>query len=250
MRNRVESDVSGAGITPVELGLDNRKSYEIKRDWSEPGALSKEWEVQSRNLAHLLAGKLGLQNDEYSQSLSYFDPQPESFKNIDAPTFPLLVDPRVSLRDLLKLEAAGRNRRNIRPDHIEIEIDNREINSSFDLRKVRDWTGGDFRKPKEPYSTWVIYVPDASIEEIRKNLFDDQRGGTVLDGIMFYYKHPDILNKYSLKFPGSQVGAEYAPFISASPNSEPRGRPNHPSLNRGSIDTSSPKSACLIASKI
>ena len=92
----------------------------------------------------------------------------------------------------------------------------------------------------------------SGVNEVRGVLRRSQyiRGGTVLDVIFLYYRQPQIFNNLNINLPGSQLGSDCAPFLSALGSAEGSGRPNHPSLNNGSIDTKHPKYACLIASKI
>lgn len=80
--------------------------------------------------------------------------------------------------------------------------------------------------------------------DIRVDPFKDEnkRGGTIFDGIAFYQRDPRILNRFFLKHPGSQVGLDNCPFLFIFSD-------NNPLLSYGSIDSASPKFACLIASK-
>ena len=240
---------------PEDDRLVSTKSPETTRiDWGSGENLGGEWDRQSRLLARRFAEKRGLSIEDYIEEIKgivrEFIPIPESFRNIDSSLlFPILVDPRVALSDLLESDvdlslAKSRQPKSRQPRE---KFEHLQINSFFDLGDLEDWNKGDFQTPKKPYATWVTYVSGLSVEDVRTKLLEDQRGGTVHDRIMFYFQQPDILNKHFLWLPGSQVGL-YAPFLSASPSAE--GKPNHPSLHTGWTDQVSPKYACLITSKL
>lgn len=225
MSNEHEHSVLGSIIVPVGIE-SNRKRSE---------SLSSEWDTQARNMARRFAEILGLSTKDYIETLPKFTRKPRNFNGEHGiPAIPVIVEARIPLAEMLNTV---------------------RIDPFFDPQENEDWTEGDFASPREPYITYLTYLPNKSIQEVRANLGKNQRGGTALEGIALFLKQPEILNHYSLMLPGSQIGSDCAPFLFALPNPEapnPRreGRPNHPSLNRGSIDKSSPKSACLIASRI
>lgn len=190
-----------------------------------------EWGRQSRMWANQVAERLGFSKEEYINTLPKFGPKPESFKDLGIPAVPMLVDPRVDLPDLLDIL---------------------QISCFFNPQNLKDWPEGDFQTPREPYACWLAYIPNISVKDICADLFkhEDRRGGIPFDGVALYLRDAFLLNEYSLKFPGSRVGDENAPFLFALPNPEMSQRPSHPSLSRGSIDLASPKSACLIAGKV
>lgn len=195
--------------------------------------LKAEWTKQSEGLARRFAKELGLTTEEYIDTLSQFKPQPEFFKGIHGIlVVPVIVETRIALPMMLDI---------VRITHI------------FDFQKTEDWTQGGFKTPSKPYTTWLTYIPtNKSVIEIRNDLLkqEDRRGGTVFDGIALYLRNPETLNRYFLDFPGSQVGPDYSPFLSASPNSVEEQPPHHPSLNYGSIESQSGKSAYVIASRV
>lgn len=193
---------------------------------------------QSRMWANIVARKLGFSIGDkvdykaYSETMPKdFGPKPKSFEDLLVPVYPVLVDPRVDLPELLDIV---------------------EIPALFDVQKIEDWlTEGRSGIPKEPYATWVILIANISTIQAREEVlkYDDRRGGVPFDGIALFLRDRFFLNEYSFKFPGSQVGPEDAPFLTASPNPERLSPPSNPSLAYGSIETKSPKFASIIASK-
>lgn len=255
VREELDLNISGGDATPIELNL------------------SSEWDEQSKDLARRFAEKLGLSREDYIEEIKKivpeFGPKPESF-NLEIPAIPILVDPRVPWSDLLASDVdiakshqaelqARRQARLGRSESPQPEQDfeNLRINPMFDLQELKDWEEGGFQTPNEPYATWLTYCPNKSVKEVRAVLRRSKniRGGTVFDVIYLYYKRPQILNTFNINLPGSQIGSDYSPFLSAlrnaeAPNPKIESRPNHPSLNEGSIDTKHPMHASLIASKV
>lgn len=242
VRREFDPNISGGDATPIELNL------------------SSEWDRQSKDLARRFAEKLGLSTEEYIRTLPEFGPKPESF-NLEIPAIPILVDPRVPWSDLLasdvdiakSRQAALQARRGLsESQQPELDFEHLRINPMFDLQELKDWEEAGFQTPNEPYATWLTYRPNKSVKEVRFALqgFKNIRGGTVLDVVYLYYKRPQIFNRLNIDLPGSQIGSDYAPFLSALGSAEGGGRPNHPSLNEGSIDTKHPRHASLIASRI
>ncbi len=239
VKSELDPTISGGGAAPIELNL-TRRSLE---------SLSTEWDRQSRDLARRFAEKLALSREDYRRTLPEFGPKPESFKNLDIAAIPVLVDPRVAWSDLLasdkeRAESGQRSQRKLDFSHL-------RINPMFDLQELEDWKEGGIQTPNEPYATWLTYRPNKSVKEVRAVLRRSKniRGGMVFDVVYLYYNKPQIFNNLKINLPGSQLGPDYAPFFSALGSAEGTGRPNHPSLNIGSIDTRHPTYACLIASK-
>lgn len=228
-----EDDI-GRHPAPVELNLVPKESSETGRKTRKSESLSREWDTQSISLAKSHAGKIGLSEEEYRESLPRFSRRPRNFGGeLEIPAGPVIVETRIPLLEMLRVVG---------------------INSFFDLQELEDWENGDFRTSSKPYTTWLTYLPNKSVEEVRANLGRNELGGTVLEGITLYQRRSQILNHHFLKFPGSQVGSDYVPFLSALPSPESPGtrsesEPRYPSLNMGSIDSKSSKFACLIASK-
>lgn len=217
--------------TEIILG---EESFERGRIRINPENPELEWTRQSLGLARRFAQTLGFPTDEaYIKTLpEEFGPKPKSFKDLYIPAVPIIVETRFALPEILDM--AG-------------------ISSFFDLQRLEDWLAeGCFETPKAPYATWITYIPNTSVIEVCADLLkhDDRRGGIPFDGIALCLRDPYILNEYSLKFPGSRVRHEDAPFLSASPNPERTLPPSHPSLSYGSIELKFPKFACLVASKV
>ena len=233
MTQEHEHSVLGGEMNlPVELELVNsRGSSGTERNRKSSESLSIEWEKQSKDLARRFAEKSGLSREEYIRTLPEFGRKPRTRKfngELEIPAVPVIVETRFALPDILDIVG---------------------IVSYFDPQEVKDWTEGAFQTSNKPYTAWLTYIPNTSVEEVRANLLKYERGGTALDGIALYFQHPQILNHFSLKFPGSQVGPDDAPFLSALANELENRPPHHPSLHYGSIESKSPKFACLIASR-
>lgn len=155
--------------------------------------LEKDWQKQAKQLAHLFAKEVGQSKDEYMDKLPKFSPQPEQFKGrLD--TF-VIAETRVALPRMVKIVG---------------------IVPYYDIVKTKDWQKDTFRTPDRPYTTWLhdgSKNVEKSVETVRNNLAVDERGGTIYDGIGLYLKDSATLKHHSLDFPGSQVGADYAPFL-------------------------------------
>ena len=221
--NSVARELNILGQKPPESPR-NRKRYEQRSE-----DLKVEWERQAGIVAARFAKRLGLSTEEYVNTLPKFEPKPENLEDaLIIPAIPVIVETRFTLPEILDI--AG-------------------IVSYFDPQEVKDWTEGGFQTSNKPYAAWLTYIPNTSVEEVRANLLRYERGGTALDGIALYFQRPQILNHFFLKFPGSQVGPDDAPFLSALANELENRSPHHPSLHYGSIESKSPKFACLIASR-
>ena len=48
---------------------------------------------------------------------------------------------------------------------------------------------------------------------VREGLRDDERGGTIFDGIALYIVLPEILEDHFLDLPGTQVRFDEAPYL-------------------------------------
>lgn len=211
--------------TEVTLGGEMFPENRAKRPRMN---LEVESKKQSEALARRFAKQLGFSTEEYINALPKIGPRPREFEGIlGIPAVPVIVESRFALPELLDIVS---------------------ISSLFDPQKVEDWRDGGFETPSKPYVTWLTYVPNKSVQEVCASLRKGQRGGRPFDGIALYLRYPYLFNEHSFKFPGSRVGSEDAPFLSALPNSIRTQLPAHPSLHYGSIDSKSPKFACIIAS--
>jgi len=157
--------------------------------------IENERQRQANELARFFAEELRMTREEYIASLPQFTSQPEAFKcrfNI-----PVIVETRVSPKR--QCELAG-------------------INPLLDTLECQDWSSDpkDYRTPDTPYVTWMndgrpnLNTPVMTVREI---LEDDERGGTIFDGIALYIVHPKILKDHFLDLPGTQFGLDKAPYL-------------------------------------
>lgn len=164
-----------------------------ERGKQQEGDTKAEWKRQAQNLARLFAEELGLTSEGYIAGLPEFGPQPENFR--DRFDIPVIVETRIPLPKMLELVG---------------------ITCYFNSEEIKVWPKGNFVTPEQPYIVWLndgsTYL-GRSVKEVRKGLAPDERGGTVFDGIALYLQKPEILEHYSLDFPGSQVGSGDAPYL-------------------------------------
>lgn len=156
----------------------------------------KEWQRQVGKLVKLGFHKeLGMDEKEYIDSLPKFGPQPENFKGrFD---IPVIVDPRIDWKK--QSELAG-------------------ITNIISNSNVRDWPKDSkgYKIPDVPYITWMQdgrkYL-GKSVDWVRKNLSEDERGGTIYDGLSLAIFHRNILRHHNIDLPGTQVGSGSAPDL-------------------------------------
>lgn len=158
--------------------------------------LNTEWEKDvERYLSLGFHKKLGLSPEGYITSLPKFTPQPEVFKGRF--NTPILVETRIAPVILTRL-----------------------IDITYPLGiKAVDWEGDPkgYKTPKNPYTTWIqdgtinLRVP---VAEVRKNLADDERGATELDGIALFIKDPEILKHHSIDLPGTDFPPNFGAYLS------------------------------------
>lgn len=184
IRERLSNLFSPLGPRPV-IAEGKKVSSEV--------SLKQEWDNQSQKLANLFAQELGLTKEAYIATLPKFEPQPESWRvRFD---IPVIVERRVPLKRMLELAGIVRY---------------------FDVDLIKDWEKGKFNTPKTPYATWLndgSVNLGKSVSNVRKSLKNDERGGTVFDGIALYLKDPKILEHHYLDLPGSRVGSGRAPNL-------------------------------------
>lgn len=158
--------------------------------------LNREWERQASRLADLFASELGQSRDEYVEGLPRFSPQPEGYKGrFDTPVIVQTSTSKLTLARML--EIAG-------------------IVNYLKLENVQDWREDKFRTPNAPYITWLHDGSrnlNRSVKGVRAKLADDERGGTVFDGIALLQQDPQILKRRYLDLPGSQYGFDCAPRL-------------------------------------
>lgn len=173
-----------------------------ERDW---GALDLEeaWGIQTARLLELGFDKIrGFETPgAYLATLPKFSPKPPDSEGRFY--IPVLIDPRVSLRQLTELAEVNFHR-------------------SVD---VRDWRGSGFQTPHEPYAIWAG-VKDIDYEDplpeklanaettpelqqeiaeflneqryattipvVRKRLRQDERGAVAMEGVFYYLYNPEI----------------------------------------------------------
>jgi len=175
-------------MDPTEIIAESMKTYpEI--------SLEAEWTRQAQNPAKLFAKELKFKtHDDYIATLPKFEPQPEEYRRrLD---IPVIVETRIPLKRMLEL--AG-------------------IDSNFDVDSIGDWEKDNFKTPEEPYTTYLndgTNNLDRSTDAVRTSLRNDERGGTIFDGIALYLKDPEILKNHYLNLPGSRVGSNCAPWLS------------------------------------
>ena len=184
---------------------------------------------QLQKNARLFAPTLGISRQEYIARFPEFKHEPEDIGQKLGIIVP--VETEVPLPEMLRILG---------------------IDTFFDPQEVEDWLVEEgFETPSKPYVTRLTYIPNKSALDTRVDLLkqENKRGGTIFDGIALCLKNPQILNRYYLNFPGSQVGPDDVPFLFAWSNSVENSTPS-PILSYGNVESASPKFACLVASKV
>ena len=196
------------------------KSFSENGNKPEKINLETEWNRQAQNAARLFAKELGFKTPgEYIATLPKFEPQPKEWKGrFD---IPVIVEIRVPLKRMLELSG---------------------IATYFNIDSIKDWEKSKFQAPEKPYTT---YLNDGninlnkSVDQVRKSLRIDERGGNIFDGIALYLKDPKILEHHFLDLPGSQVGSGNAPDLNRW-----LGRPE---LGRRFVDFANPRDGSVVA---
>ena len=80
---------------------------------------------------------------------------------------------------------------------------------------VRDWPDDpqNYQTPNSLYLAWTdegARFMNRKVEDVRKKLAPDERGGTEFDGIALYIAKPQILKTRFLDLPGTAVGPGFA----------------------------------------
>jgi hypothetical protein len=159
---------------------------------SPENKLQKEWNRQANKLAKLFARELGMTKDQYIASLPKLDPQPTEFKGrLDTFT---IADGRIPVER--QCELAG-------------------ITCSPSEHDGGDWKDDpkQYTTPKKPYIFWSDMGArhmEEKVVDVRRELADDERGGTELDGVALYIARPGILKRHYLDLPGTTVGSNFA----------------------------------------
>lgn len=158
--------------------------------------LDKEWQRQVNKLVKLGFHKeMGMTKKAYVESLPKFTSQPESFKGrFD---IPVIVDPRINWRRQCELA---------------------EISNYISREDVRDWKDDPkgYKTPETPYITWMqdgTKNLDKSVQGVRQNFSEDERGATLYDGLSLVILHPEIMKKHNIDLPGTSVGSDGGPGL-------------------------------------
>ena len=159
--------------------------------------LDAEWQRQAGRRIELgFHTEIGLSEEDYLASLPKFEPQPEAFRGrFDIPVF---IETRIAPKR--QAELAG-------------------LTYYLSDLNVRDWEDDPkgYKTPANPYATWMQDGKknlNKSVSTVRKNLAPDERGATEIDGISLFIANPEILKDHYIDFPGTSVGADYAPYLS------------------------------------
>ncbi len=158
--------------------------------------LEAEWSRQIRKfIAFGFHQELGLPEQGYLDSLPKFEPQPGNFRGrFD---IPVLVETRISVKR--QCELAG-------------------VDYFLGDLSHGDWPKDPegYKTPDSPYITWMqdgAKNVKKSVERVRKELAQDERGGTDFDGIAFYIIHPEVLGNHFIDLPGTLVESGHAPSL-------------------------------------
>ena len=153
-------------------------------------SLEAEWQRQGQRYIELgFHTELKIIESEYLASLPKFTPQPESFKErLDTP---VMVETRVPIKR--QYELAG-------------------IAYHLEGSDKSDWAKDPkkYKTPDSPYTVWLdegARDMNRKVEDVRKKLAGDERGGTEFDAIALYIAKPNILEKRFLDLPGTTVGS-------------------------------------------
>ena len=76
---------------------------------------------------------------------------------------------------------------------------------------VRDWPEDPqkYKTPKDFYMTWMdegVRFMNRKVQDVRKELASDERGGTAFDGVALYIAKPNVLQTRFLDLPGTALG--------------------------------------------
>lgn len=187
--------------------------------------LEREWMRQANRLAGLFARQLNKTKKEYIDELPKFTSQPERFRRrLDTR---VIVEARIPIGR--QLELAG----------ISCKLNGLVIGQHW----RKDPRG--YITPYSPYVTWTdkgVRSIGKKVMDVRDELADFERGGTVFDGVAVYIAFPDILERQFLDLPGSSI----APGELAGCLILLSGRP---CLTFGRIDVAHPESSSLICAR-
>lgn len=201
----------------------------------EISALEKEWLRQARRLmAFGFRKELRMTEKQYLDSLPKFTPQPENFKGrLDTP---ILVETRIDISRQCMLARI-----------------HYPLNSEGIIRQ--DWIHDPqgYQTPNFPYVMWTDEGKrnmNRKVEDVRKELADDERGGTEFDGVALYLVKPDILERHSIYLPGTTIDDNFYPKKIEDAYFEFLGRNNYtPILDCRPTDLADPNFGVLICGR-
>lgn len=187
-RKRLEAAQRELNGTPItqEQSVAESKELDLQAEWERQANLFIERDFHK--ILKIAKGK-------YKDSLPRFTPQPEAYRGrFDTP---ILIEGRIPAPR--QYELAG-------------------VKYFLGGLNVRDWEDDPqgFKTPDVPYTTWMQDGGvnfNKSVRKVRKNLAEDERGGTLLDGAGFYIARPEVLKDHYIDLPGTSVGAVYAPSL-------------------------------------
>lgn len=183
-----------AGLIPKKLENNVLSRKEIPQ--AVELNLDEEWQRQSTRFVELgFHTELKIKDGEYLDSLPKFGSQPEAFRGrFD---IPVLVEVRIPISKQCEMT---------------------KVQFSLKGLKVVDWSG-DPQKYKTPRTPYTIWMQDGTknlgitVDSVRENLAQDERGATVADGMALYIAKPDVLRLHYIDLPGTQVESGYAPYL-------------------------------------
>lgn len=170
---------------------------------TEKTTLEAEWQRQANRFVELGFHKelivdgrrVELTVQEYLKSLPRFESQPKEFRG--RLNTPLLVETRIPIEKQMKLA---------------------RIRYFLEALNKGDWSEDPqgYETPKLPYTTWTdegARFMGRKVEDVRRELVPDERGGTEFDAVALYIAKPDVLKTRSLDLPGTAVGSDDAAYL-------------------------------------
>lgn len=157
-----------------------------------------EWQNQVNRYIRLgYHRELGMTAEEYRDSLPKFKSQPEAYKGrLDTP---LLVETRIGIDRQFELAV----------------FVNWLKQAGLDAQNWPQDPKG-YTTPEAPYTTWANDPAEnrnRKVEDVRKSLQEDERGGTRFDCLAFYLANPAKLIEVYIDLPGDSVGSGSAPGL-------------------------------------
>lgn len=200
--------------TPTVYDIEGLDSVTLPLETAVSSEDEAMWQKQADRLIRLrFHESLRMTEKEYRASLPPFKPQPQELRG--SFNIPLLVDPRISLRNQLRLYREGLGL-------VIFLVSPQAVNNLGEGR------------PEEPYQIWAnngSRNAGRTSREVNSQLRSGEIGLNTIEGLAMIREHPEILrDRYVLQLPGST-------FVDrAWPHNEPQvtyitGKPDHPRLN-------------------